>query len=363
MDKFAFLIHPIELKDIYRKYQFLQKLPKSMVERLINWIPPSQISHITNVQSPFNEVEGWFVGVPLTSEMMMSLKQEEVTKKIIKAGRISEKLGAKIMGLGAYTSVVGDAGITIARELDIAVTTGNTYTVATAFEAAKEATKTLGKKIKNCEIAIVGANGSIGSVCAELAYREGKRVNLIGRDGGKLVNLKRKLESKYIFEQNRKEIQCFTQINEGINTADIVITVTSSVHDVIQAEFIKSGAVVCDVARPRDVSKQVQEERKDVLIIEGGVIQVPEGVQFNFNFGFPPGLSYACMAETMILALEKKYENFSLGREIEIKKVDEINLLAKKHGFKIAGLRSFEKVIDEKYIEGVLKNIEKVANA
>ena len=41
----------------------------------------------------------------------------------------AEKLGAKIVGLGAFTAVVGDAGITVARNLNIPVTTGNSYTV------------------------------------------------------------------------------------------------------------------------------------------------------------------------------------------------------------------------------------------
>jgi len=44
-------------------------------------------------------------------------------KQIIKAGKLLEKQGAQIMGLGAYTSVVKDAGISIAKALDIGVTT------------------------------------------------------------------------------------------------------------------------------------------------------------------------------------------------------------------------------------------------
>ena len=32
-------------------------------------------------------------------------------------------------------------------------------------------------------------------------------------------------------------------------------------------------------------------------------------VDFHFDFGFPPRTSYACMAETMALALEGRYES------------------------------------------------------
>jgi len=39
---------------------------------------------------------------------MVTLNEDYVLKKIIKTGRLAEKLGAKILGLGAFTAVVGD---------------------------------------------------------------------------------------------------------------------------------------------------------------------------------------------------------------------------------------------------------------
>lgn len=353
MEKFSFLIHPIEIDDIFRKYKSLKYVPGYLVERLASRISPSVVSKIENVAGAESTAEGWFIGVPLTSRMMLSYPEKQVIGKIIEAGKIAEQLGARILGLGAYTSVVGDAGITIAQGLDIAVTTGNTYTVAAAMEGVEEACRLMDKCIHECEAAVVGANGSIGKVCAELVLRQVNTLNLVGRDLNKLIELKNYLNDKY----PGKVIKASTSIELGISNADIVITVTSSIGDVIKPEYIKIGAVVCDVARPRDVARHVVEKRKDVLVIEGGVIEVPKGLRFNFNFGFPEGLTYACMAETMILALEKRYECFSLGRHMEVSKVDEIRGLAAKHGFKLAGLRSFERVIDQGHIEAVKKEI------
>jgi len=59
------------------------------------------------------------------------------------------------------------------------------------------------------------------------------------------------------------------------------------------------------------------------------------------------------MAETMILTLEKRFESFSLGGNADLEKVEEISRLAQKHGFQLAGLRSFEKEVDEQLIERV----------
>ena len=104
---------------------------------------------------------------------------------------------------------------------------------------------------------------------------------------------------------------------------------------------------------PARMYQQVAQTRDDVLVIEGGVVEVPGDVEFNFNFGFPPKTAYACMAETMILALENRFENYSLGREMTVRQIDEISALAAKHGFKLAGFRSFERALDNEAIERI----------
>lgn len=76
-------------------------------------------------------------------------------------------------------------------------------------------------------------------------------------------------------------------------------------------------------------------------------------MDFHFDFGFPPGMAYACMAETMILALEGRYESFTLGKQIEAEKVHEIAQLATKHGFRLGGFRSFEREVTQEHIARV----------
>ena len=92
------------------------------------------------------------------------------------------------------------------------------------------------------------------------------------------------------------------------------------------------------------------EKRDDVLVIEGGLVEVPGDVNFNFNFGFPPRTAYACMAQTMILALEGRLESYTLGRDLTLKQVEEMHKLGRKHGFKLAGWRSFETPVTEEEI-------------
>ena len=109
------------------------------------------------------------------------------------------------------------------------------------------------------------------------------------------------------------------------------------------------------MARPATWPKSIAETRNDVFIFEGGVVAPPGDVEFNFNFGFPPKTCYACMAETMALALEGRFESYSLGRDLQVEKVEEIDAIATKHGFTMAGLRSFERAVTRRTSIGCLQ--------
>lgn len=353
MEKFAFVIHPISVKkDVARKYPIVKYVPESLVEWGIRYKSPMEVSHITGVKSATGaEAEGWFVGCPLTANQLLNCSMEVVYKRIVGAVKIAEDLGAKIIGLGAFTSVAGDQGITVAKRSNIAVTTGNSYTVATAIEGSIRASDMMGIDPVKARVAVVGATGSIGKTCAHLMAKKCDSVVLVGRSQDKLEALAAKMSNDV-----KANITSTTDIAGGIRDADIVVTVSSAIDAIIEPSFIKSGAVVCDVARPRDVSERVIKERNDVLIVDGGVIAIPGDVDFHFNFGFPPKTAYACMSETMILALEGRYENFTLGKDVSVEQVEEITRLADKHGFKLAGFRSFEKAVTEEQIDRIKKN-------
>ncbi|HEY3375866.1 MAG TPA: shikimate dehydrogenase [Armatimonadota bacterium] len=343
MERFGFLIHPISVrKDIARKYPIARYMPESWLEAIAQRMNPKTVSHITGVRSAIGiEAEGWFVGCPLTPRQFLELDQTFVTNKIIASAKMAQQEGAKIVGLGAYTSIAGDGGITVDRNVDIAITTGNSYTCFTAIEGARRGAALMGIDPRQARVAVVGATGSIGRVCAHILAEDGVgEMTLLGRDTARLQAIADELPIG-------TAIRVSTDLEETLPQIDIIVTVTSAVDAVIEPRHLKPGAVVCDVARPRDVSVRVAQQRDDVLILEGGVVSVPGEVDFHFNFGFPQRTSYACMAETMILALEGRYESYSLGKELELDKVREIGRLAAKHGFTLAGFRSFEKAVTD----------------
>jgi len=354
MDSFAFIIHPVDpKKDVARKFPRLGAwLPVSAINFLSRYFPPVYVSHITGMRSQATgkEIEGWFVACPLTPQRSLELSPALVYKKVIRTGRLAEGLGACLLGLGGFTSVVGDSGVTIAKGLKIPVTTGDSYTVATAVRATQLAAERMGIDLRQATAAVVGASGTIGRVCAQLIGHDVPYLLLIGRRTEPLAEV-----ADLIHSHNGTEVRPSTEMRD-LSQADVVLTVTSAISTVIDPEHLKRGAVVCDVARPRDVSHRVMQERDDVLVIDGGMVEVPGSVNFGFDFGFPPGMAYACMAETMILALEGRFESYTLGKNITLNQVEDIAGLGAKHGFEVGGFRRFEQPVTDEQIERIRKN-------
>jgi predicted amino acid dehydrogenase len=198
----------------------------------------------------------------------------------------------------------------------------------------------MGIDLPAARAAILGATGSIGRACALLLAPQVASLSLVGRRADALETL-----AGEVAPQAHSDPELFTEVAAGLQGADIVIAVTSALDAIIGPGDVKPGAVVCDVARPRNASRALAERRDDVLVIDGGAVAVPGEVDFGFDFGFPPGLAYACMAETMILALESRFEDYSLGPEMRLEQVQEMGALARKHGFRLAGFRCFERTV------------------
>jgi fatty aldehyde-generating acyl-ACP reductase len=362
LDTFAFIIHPIDPKrDVSRKFPFLGRmLNEKQIDFFSTFFPPVYISEITGITSEATgkEIKGWFIACPYTPRRMMELPERTVYSKIIQTGRLAEKLGAQILGLGAFTSVVGDAGITIAKALDVPVTTGDSYTVTVAVDAVRQAAQAMEIPLNTATAAVVGATGTIGQVCAELLADDVERLYLIGRRQEALEELHDRLtvRARTLRPGSAQAELIVSTKMDVLADAQLILTVTSAIHDVIRPEFLLPGSVVCDVARPRDVSAMVAATRDDILVIDGGMVDVPGPADFHFNFGFPPRKAYACMAETIALALEGRFEDYTLGKHLTRERVEEIDAMAKKHGFRLSGFRSFEREVTLQQIETVRRN-------
>ena len=352
INRFAFVIHPLSIKFIHndKRFRWTKVLPDGLVESFSALIPPMYLSRITGGVSPTTgqRIEGHLISLGATPRQMMTRGERFTYDKLNKAARIAERKGARIMGLGAFTSVVGDAGITVAHEADIAITSGNSLTVAATLEAAKQAVVKMGATdLTKGKVMIIGATGSIGSVCARLLAQAIYDVVLVSIEPERLIELKRTIHE----ETPGARVAIATKADDYLSQCDLIVTATSAFGQrIVDITKCKPGAVICDVARPPDISEEEAALRPDVLVIESGEVLIPGEIDFGYNIGLPPGTAYACLAETALLAMEGRFEDYTLGRNITMERVKEIYRLFKKHDFQIAGLRSHDEYVTDEMV-------------
>ncbi len=361
--KFAFIIHPLSLRDLYRHplLRPLNQLPKSLdktFERVISRVPGVAYGRVMGVKSEANGVraEGLLYTLFATPREMLRTDAEVIYDRILDIAKDAQARGAKIIGLGAFTKIVGDAGVTVAGLSPIPVTTGNSLSAAATLWAAREACtkmgfitapKQKGDKISGCCM-IIGATGSIGKACAKVLAELFDTLIVAATHGARLMELQ--------FELREMEPSCQVKISTNpdkyAGSCDLIVIATSALEGgVLSIESIKPGCVVCDVSRPLTYSAAEATSRPDVLIIESGEIELPGQVTLDCDIGLEKSVVYACLAETALLALEGRYESFTLSRNINYKKVKEIYQMARKHGARLAEIRSPTGVITDQEID------------
>jgi predicted amino acid dehydrogenase len=360
--RFAFVVHPLSQDYIRKGFPIPKATPQFVmdkVEMLAAHMPPMVYCKMENIISPSGaEAEGWLISVGGTPKEMLARSPEFTYRRLLHASRIAEKLGAQIMGLGAFTKVVGDAGITVARRSSIPITTGNSYSASGALWAAADAMRRMGlvdlnahgKKVA-AKTMVIGATGSIGSVSARLLAMAFEEVVLAGRDLKKLEELK----ASILEDSPGAKVTTSTNYDELLGEMDMIVTSTSGAgKKILDIMKVKPGCVITDVARPLDLPPSEVAKRPDVLVIESGEIELPTKVKGMKSIGLPNNVIYACLAETIVLALEGRFEVFTVGRDTEWEKVKEIYKLGLKHGMKLSAISGVKGVYSDQDIAKVV---------
>jgi acetylornithine/succinyldiaminopimelate/putrescine aminotransferase/predicted amino acid dehydrogenase len=358
---FAFITHALD----WQSYQELEPslagapdLEVASYERIMR--DTAEVVHLSEVVLKSRTgafCQGWFLGLPFTSRELLALQPEDAHRWVRKGVLTAKKLGAGIVGLGALTSVVSNGGIAL-RDEGVGITTGNSYTVAAAMESLSLAARKLGIRPEDEVCAVIGANGAIGRACALLCAEFSGHVILVGRQNGKdtterLARLAREIEQE---AARKTDIQWTTDIAAAVGSARLIICATSSPDPVIKTEWLRRGSIVCDIARPSDLPAGARGERDDVLILDGGVVSLPERVSLGWNFGFEPGTVYACMAETISLAFDGWRDHYGLGPRGVIRSYKDAWARAKRHGFEVVGIRSSGRPVSEEEIERIRRS-------
>jgi predicted amino acid dehydrogenase len=351
--RFCFVVHPLTMRDMERLpvVRALKRLvPPRVIEDAAAQAAPILLGVLRNVVSASGaKAEGLIYAIPMTSKAIMRFPPEFMYKRLLQVAQLGAERGCQLMGLGAYTSVAGDAGLTVSQRAPLGVTSGNSYTVAATLRTLTETAEHCGITVADASAMVIGATGSIGSVCSRLLAAQVRELLLVSPRPERLLALASQIEQET--PQIAGRVRLARKPDAFLPQASLVVTTTSAVEPVIDVTCLRPGAVVCDVARPPDIKEAAARKRREVLVVESGEILLPEGAELTTDIGLPRGVIYACLAETLLLALERKFGHYTLGRAIDPEKVREMAQIGEKHGFRLAPIRSFGRPVPPSHIE------------
>jgi predicted amino acid dehydrogenase len=302
-------------------------------------VPPIVTGTMSYTDAP-DEAAGLLITVPLTPTQLLTLPRTKVQAKISAAVDKARDLGASVVGLGALTAPASAGGKAFAKRTDVGVTNGNAFTAAMTLMGME---RLMARMRPDPVIALVGATGSVGSCLTQLyARKHSGRLLLIARNQGRLDALAKDVRG------HGAEVSVSTDMAD-VRSADLVVLLTSSADSILRSEHLKPGAVVLDDTVPRNTDPSLVAERPDVLVVDGGLVEISGADLHGCSIGLAPKLAYACLAETMLLALAGHEGHFSIGTP-QVEQAEYMLKLAREHrqfGFNLAPFRSFGTLISQ----------------
>jgi predicted amino acid dehydrogenase len=358
VNRFAYVIHPPS-QDYLKKLKPVEVLsdlaPGMMntVEKVMAYAPPFVYSTVRGIRSKTGvEAEGWLIALGVTPEQMQAHGPEFTTKRILEAAEIAKKKGAQIMGIGLLPKAMKDTSLDVAKHAVLPITTGNSYFASSALWAGAEAVRKMGMtrlkhgKVLRAKAMVVGATGAVGVICSHLLARAFEEIYLVGRNIAKLLALQESVQK----EVPSVKLRVSTRADKNLSQMDMIVATSSGARAVLDIMQIKPGGVIVDINLPSIFTKETVAKRPDVMIIRGGEIRLPGDHVEMKDIGLPPGVVYAGLAETITLALEGRFEVFTVGAAPQWDKVREIYRLGLKHGMQLAAISGVDGIYSDEEI-------------
>ncbi|MCM8770450.1 MAG: SRPBCC family protein [Candidatus Omnitrophica bacterium] len=350
---FGLIGHPYNFNHLVRFFSELKpdfKVPsREFLGKLFSATPSFKLCDIRDFKSQSGESTNGCLIVATLIPDMLEKDPWALFSKVVRACQMAEKNGVGIVALGGFSSIISQRiGHDVAEDVDVAVTTGNTFTAAMVIDGVRRAAELLNLDLATAKLTLIGSRGDVGKVCARVFVDKVREITITDRrpiDTRLLAELKKRRKARITAIPNNRA---------AVATADIVIAAANVSASFINIDWFKPGAIVCDVGYPKNIS-YTATYRKDILIFSGGLAKIPTPLSLPADIGLPVNTTlYGCFCEAIILALEKRYENFSpTNGQILPEKIEEIRELGRRHGFGVADFYWGNKLIDAQAIEEI----------
>ena len=130
-----------------------------------------------------------------------------------------------------------------------------------------------------------------------------------------------------------------------IKDSDIVVIATDSDDaTLVTPSMVKDGAIVCCTSVPTNLSSEFKPQPNGIIAFDGGLSKLPEDSEINF-VGMPKnGITFGCLAETLLLGFDGYNHSFCKG-VLTTDNVYATLEMAEIHGFSLGTLKLDDQVV------------------
>jgi predicted amino acid dehydrogenase len=311
-----------------------EQLDEGKVKSIFPFIPPRDLFRVTVQSKTGTAINGVYIDTFIDPDKLDTFFARTNISKVMHAVSHAKKMGAKIVTLGGFTSIVLEGRLDACSAAETKFTTGNTLTAAFILKGIEKAAVEQQIDLPGAAVLIIGATGDIGMACVNYLKGKVKKLLLCARNNQRLQHLYQSLVHENI------PACCSVNLEDLITGADIVIAVASSSG--ISMKNCKQHALICDAGYPKNLETKA-DPANSARLFHGGMGQVSGGYSFSPDYSkniydYPsPYIMHGCILEAMVLAFENKIESYSSGKgNITIDSIEAIYAMAMKHGITVA---------------------------
>lgn len=311
-----------------------EDLSLEQVKNTFGFIPPRSIFKMKVKSKTGALIQGVYIETFIEPDKLGMQNLRTNITKVNNAIAVAQRLNAKIIALGGFTSIVLEGNLSTFDTEKTKITTGNTLTSAYILKGIEKASQKFNIDLKASQVLIIGATGDIGMACTNYLKSKVKTLLLCARNQRRLQTF-----SNEISEEGHLVIHN-TDVSQLVPQADIIISAASS-ND-IEIENYKKPVIICDAGYPKNLEQKINE-KEGVVLFHGGMGYINYGYDFDpdytkYFYRYPlPYIGHGCILEAVVLAFENKFENYSSGKgNIINQKIDDIYNMSIKHGLELA---------------------------
>jgi fatty aldehyde-generating acyl-ACP reductase len=348
LTRFALLGHPADYNHFIRlmegestgRRQRLARHERTFA-KMVEWMPSYATAHRPKLRLDGVDLEGRLIVCPFFPERIASPQQmKRAHDKVVEGCRLAKKIGATVVALGGFTSIVeGAHGNSLAADLGLTITSGNSLTAALASVQLRAALAAAGRAIEHEPIAIIGATGDVGRACTQLLAPMAGSLILVARNRARLELLR---------SQVRAAVPMTIDVDpRAALLAGSVIAATSTAAPLIDIAELRPGSIICDVGFPKNLT-DATASRDDVLIFSGGLAQLPDSIDLHSYTALPaPHLIHGCFCEGIVLAARPEFVSLAANQgDAEADRATALLELATGLGIRPAPLYAGGRLVD-----------------